>query len=87
MGDINYKLFMPRNECNYQTGGSIKLWHNFKTGESDHHEGCPPDDKMKEYIPQLLAAQGLYDCYIGQGSTPMESMGKVLKASIPKDPS
>lgn len=60
--------------------GNIGLcWYNFRTGESDYILGIP--SRLTDYIPQDVAAQGLYQSYIGLGEAPLVAMSHVLAAS------
>lgn len=59
-------------------------WSNQKTGRVEWFEAdaFPPAERMKEFLPQNPAAQGLYDVYIDQGKTPEESAILVLESSL-----
>ncbi|QQS15944.1 MAG: hypothetical protein IPK84_01065 [Candidatus Moraniibacteriota bacterium] len=59
-------------------------WSNQKTGQTEWFEAdaFPPAERMKEFLPQNPAAQGLYDVYIDQGKTPEESAILVLESSL-----
>lgn len=48
-------------------------WHNFKTGQTEFHEGNPPVEKLKDFLPQIPPLLGMFDCYIAMGKTPMEA--------------
>lgn len=56
-----------------------KSWYNFKTRKNENIHF--PAGREKEFIPQLDAAQGLYDLLILAGEEPADAMGKVLAAS------
>jgi hypothetical protein len=56
--------------------------YNYKTGTYESFDSEAPANKMREFIPQNLAAQGLYDTYIGMGKSPSESVMKVLESVI-----
>lgn len=60
---------------------SAYAWNNFKTGETEYFNKIPPGDRMKEFIPQSPAAQGLYNCHIKTGKTPIEALILVLEAA------
>lgn len=58
---------------------------NFKTGKFECIAGLPAPDKMKQFIPQYTAAQGLYQTYIAIGKSPVESLELVLRATLPPE--
>jgi hypothetical protein len=64
------------------------FWGNFKTGQPEMiRDGeAPPPDRMREFIPQNWAAQGLYQMYLDQGKTPVESATLVLESAIGRKP-
>lgn len=59
-------------------------WYNYKTKQHDY---ATPTD-FANYIPQSPACQGLYNCYLTLGETPLESvikvLAKVLGVTIPE---
>jgi len=57
-------------------------WHNYKSGQTEYVHGMPSEEKMREFIPQIAPAQGLYDVYIALGKTPAEAAILVLEAVI-----
>ena len=52
--------------------------YNYKTGEYDSKTGEITD--WTEYIPQDIACQGLYTCYLRLGFDATHSAVKVLEA-------
>jgi len=71
-------LIFAANEC---IGGDETVglsWENYKTGEVEIFIVGPPDSRMKEFIPQIPGAQGLYDLYIAKGDGCMDAASKVM---------
>lgn len=58
-------------------------WYNYKTGENDYREKPIDDKEAVDYIPQLDAAQNLYQCLRGMGKDILEAMKDVLTACLP----
>ena len=63
----------------------LMWWHNYKTGEYDYRERPTSDEEAIKYIPQLDAAQGLYQCLREMGKDILEAMKEVLIACLPED--
>jgi hypothetical protein len=61
----------------------LMFWHNFQTGEADHREAPTTDEDAIQYIPQLEAAQRLYECLRLQGKGILEAMKETLTACLP----
>ena len=54
-------------------------WFNYATQQHEYRS-TPAD--FTNYIPQNPAAQGLYQCYIQMGETPIEAAIKVCRACV-----
>ena len=57
-------------------------YYNFRTGGSDEYEHAWLLDDYTDYIPQNVAAKGLYHCYISQGNDPFRAFLKTLCACV-----
>lgn len=57
------------------------LWMNQKTGESEHFEGFPPEDRILEFLPQIPEAKDLYDACREAGMSLEDSVVLILKVS------
>lgn len=51
-------------------------YFNEKTGEIDYLDEPPAD--WRDYLPQVQAAQGLYECHLAAGLSPAEAAKEVL---------
>lgn len=58
-------------------------WYNYQTQK---HEFIATPTDLAPYIPQDPAAQGLFECYVGLGDSPLIAAVKVLKASLGLEP-
>lgn len=56
----------------------FKSWYNYRTKQ---FEECNPVT-YEDYIPQMPAAQGLYQCLVMMGKTPLEAAADVLRACV-----
>ncbi len=59
-------------------------WYNFKTKEFELRKTRTILD-FSNYIPQNLAAQGLYKIHVIQGKTPIQAAIEVLRLSVKND--
>ena len=57
-------------------------WWSFKTEEHEYRDAPTTDEEAMLYIPQIPAAQGLYQACRMQGHDILGSMAEVLKACI-----
>lgn len=60
-------------------------WYNYRTGEYDYRERPTSDEEAVEYISQLDAAQGQYQCLRELGKDILEAMKEALSACLPAD--
>lgn len=61
---------------------STLYWYNFKSQQMEARTDTPSAEKMREYIPQIPPAQGLYDVYIKMGKSHVEAAVLVLEAVV-----
>ena len=59
-------------------------WHNYVTGEYDYREFPTSFDDARAYIPQIPAAQGLFQVYEKMELPLLEAMTKTLEACVGK---
>jgi replication-associated recombination protein RarA len=57
-------------------------WYNYRTGDYDYNPDLTSDTVARQYIPQNVAAQGIYDCHRGMGQSITEAMIATLTAVI-----
>ena len=55
-------------------------YYNHRTGSYDYLTETPAD--WSDYIPQVPAAQGLYQLHLQMGKTPVEAAIEVLRAVL-----
>lgn len=55
----------------------VVFWYNHKT--RSHDPICSKIDDYSCYLPQIISAQGLYECYIETGLKPIDAFLKVAK--------
>ena len=60
----------------------MNTWINAKTNEIEYFEGFPPQDRIKEFMPQIPTVGTLYDLYIMKGETHEDAFILVLEACI-----
>jgi len=60
-------------------------FHNYKTGQVDWREYPETDEDAVQYIPQSVAAQGMYVCHRELGRSIAESSGRVLTAVLGRE--
>ena len=65
--------------------GRLICMHNYKTVHVDLREYPETDEEAVQYIPQDVAAQGLYQCHRELGRSVAEASGRVLAASLGRE--
>lgn len=75
---------LPVKWAKHNTHASL-AWYNYKTNEFEYLAGQPPKERMKEFIPQYISAQNLFDLYIEMRKTELEALIKVLEAVTDSD--
>jgi len=65
--------------------GFLSSWRNMKTGEVEFFsEAAPPEGRMREFIPQDLMFQEIYDAHMGMGKDAAEAANAVLEQCLPE---
>lgn len=60
----------------------MSYWYNYSKGEMEARLSPPPQQQMIDFIPQVPAAQGLYETYLAMGKNHIEAARLVLEAVL-----
>jgi hypothetical protein len=58
------------------------FWWNYATEDYEENGEPVTDDKALQYLPQIPAAQGLYECHRKLGKSILEAMMETLLSVV-----